>query len=111
MSSQETKTEDFYCDFVFSGKVNVNKVRETDNVLAFHHTKPFWTTHIVVVPKQHLVNLTDASDNLITEIFSVIKTIIRDMNLNDSNFRVITNGGEFQDSKHLHFHILSGSPV
>lgn len=27
-------TEDFYCDEVFSGKTKVNKVLETDNVLA-----------------------------------------------------------------------------
>lgn len=34
-------TEDFYCDEVFSGKTKVNKVLETDNVLAYYHTKPF----------------------------------------------------------------------
>ncbi|GEK27217.1 hypothetical protein BSU04nite_36060 [Bacillus spizizenii] len=34
-------TEDFYCDEVFSGKTKVNKVLETDNVLAYYHTKPY----------------------------------------------------------------------
>jgi histidine triad (HIT) family protein len=32
------QTDDFYCDMVFSGKVKVKKVKETDNILAFHHT-------------------------------------------------------------------------
>lgn len=39
-------TEDFYCDEVLSGKTKVNKVFETENVLAYHHTRPFWPVHI-----------------------------------------------------------------
>jgi histidine triad (HIT) family protein len=42
-------TEDFYCDEVLSGKTEVRIVRETDNVLAYHHTRPFWPEHIVVI--------------------------------------------------------------
>lgn len=34
-------TEDFYCDEVLSGRTYVKKVLETDNVLAYHHTRPF----------------------------------------------------------------------
>jgi histidine triad (HIT) family protein len=33
--------EDFYCDEVFSGKTPVEKVRETENVLAYKHTPRF----------------------------------------------------------------------
>lgn len=47
-------TEDFYCDEVFSGKTKVNKAIETDNVLAYYHTKPFYPVHIVAVPKKHI---------------------------------------------------------
>ena len=35
-------TEDFYCDEVLSGNTPVEKVFETDNVLAYRHTRPFW---------------------------------------------------------------------
>lgn len=34
-------TEDFYCDEVLNGKTQVHKVLETENVLAYHHTRPF----------------------------------------------------------------------
>src|SRR5690242_17694478 len=34
-------TNDFYCDEVLSGRTPVKTVSETDNVLAFHHTRPF----------------------------------------------------------------------
>jgi histidine triad (HIT) family protein len=40
-------SEDFYCEEVLSGKTIVNKVYETENVLAYYHTLPFYPVHIV----------------------------------------------------------------
>jgi len=46
-------TNDFYCDEVLSGQTQVDRVSETANVLAYHHTRPYWPTHIVVIPKKN----------------------------------------------------------
>jgi len=101
-------TNDYYCDFILNNKVKIKKEKETDNLLAFHHTKPSYPLHIVIVPKKHVVNLTDLNDmNLIKEVFEIAADIIRKKKLNNSNYRIITNGGNFQDSKHLHFHLVS----
>ena len=108
-SESNQQSSDFYCDFVLSGSITVNKVMETDNVLAYHHTKPSWTTHIVIVPKHHISKLTDLADmSLVQEVFQVARVIIKKNGLDGSNFKIITNGGRFQDSRHLHFHLLSG---
>lgn len=102
-------TDDFYCDLVFSGKIKVEKVKETDKLLAFMHTRPSYPFHAVIVPKEHIAKLTDVEDlSLISEIFALAKEIILEKNLDNTNFRIITNGGSFQDSKHLHFHLVSG---
>jgi histidine triad (HIT) family protein len=107
-----SNSNDFYCDFVFSGKISINKVKETENILAFEHTKPSWTTHVVIVPKKHIANLLELEDTqLIKEIFDIAQEIIKDKDLDKTNYKIITNGGEFQDSKHLHFHLLSGKPL
>lgn len=50
-------SNDFYCDEVLSGHTNVSKVTETENVLAFHHTRPYYPVHIVVIPKHHISSL------------------------------------------------------
>lgn len=106
------ETEDFYCDFVFSGKINVEKIKETKRVLAFNHTRPNYPIHIVIVPKTHIAKLSDLEDlSLIEEIFSIAQEIIREKGLDKTNFRIITNGGSFQDSKHLHFHLVSGDKI
>lgn len=106
------KTDDFYCENVFSGKVEVEKIKETEKILAFYHTKPSYKLHIVIVPKHHITKLSDVSDmSLINEIFEIAKEIILEKKLDESNYRIITNGGQYQDSKHLHFHLISGDKI
>ena len=103
--------EDFYCDEVFSGKTPVEKVFETDNVLAYHHTRPFWETHIVVVPKNHVDSLLTVDNELLIELLDVAKTIAAKVMGEQGAVRVLTNLGRYQDSKHLHFHVYSGESV
>ena len=104
-------SEDFYCDEVFSGKTPVEKVFETDSVLAYHHTRPFWETHIVVVPKEHVDSLLKIENDLLVELFDVVKTVAAKVMGEKGAVRVLTNLGEYQDSKHLHFHVYSGEKI
>lgn len=104
-------SEDFYCDNVLSGLVEVRKVHETENVLAYHHTRPFWETHIVVIPKRHissLLTLGREEDTLLAELFEVIRKVAAEVVSKSGAARVLTNLGEYQDSKHLHFHVYAG---
>lgn len=103
--------EDFYCDEVFSGKTPVEKVLETDRVLAYHHTRPFWPVHIVVVPKQHVDSLLTVGDDLLIALMDVAKQVAKIVLDEHGAARVITNLGQYQDSKHLHFHIVSGESL
>src|SRR5688500_10478191 len=101
--------EDFYCDEVLSGKTQVEKVLETDNVLAYHHTRPFWPTHIVVIPKTHIGSLLTIDDNgLLLELLDIVKQVAAQVVEDKGAARVLTNLGDYQDSKHLHFHVSSG---
>jgi histidine triad (HIT) family protein len=107
-------TDDFYCEEALSGRTPVNRVLETDNVLAFHHTRPFWPVHIVVIPKRHISSLLalESGDNeLLIELFATIKQIAAQVVAEHGAARVLTNLGRYQDSKHLHFHINSGEPL
>ena len=103
--------EDFYCDEVLSGKTSVEKVFETDNVLAYHHTRPFWETHIVVIPKKHVDSLLTVEKDLLNELLDVVKTVAALVLGEKGAARVLTNLGDYQDSKHLHFHVSSGEKI
>jgi len=107
-------SNDFYCDEVLNGKTEVRIVTETDNVLAYHHTRPFWPEHIVVIPKRHvgsllMVETQDAP--LLLELLTVIREVAAKVVAEHGSCRVLTNLGDYQDSKHLHWHICFGDPL
>jgi len=107
-------SDDFYCENVLSGLIEVEKVYETNNVVAYHHTRPFWETHIVVIPKRHissLLTLEDTDDSILLELFEVIRKVAGKVVEQKGAARVLTNLGKYQDSKHLHFHVYSGKRV
>lgn len=104
-------TSDFYCDEALSGRTPVEVVMETDDVLAFHHTRPHWSIHIVVVPKVHIPSLTNLgghSVDLVHRLLDVVRQVAARVEHEHGACRVITNLGAYQDSKHLHFHVGSG---
>jgi histidine triad (HIT) family protein len=102
---------DFYCDEVLSGSTPVEKVFETENVLAYYHTRPFWETHIVVIPKTHVASLLTADNDLLIELLDVVRHVADEMVTAKGAARVLTNLGDYQDSKHLHFHVSSGAQI
>lgn len=111
--TQEVK-DDFYCDSVFSGQVEVERVFETENVLAFHHTRPFWEKHIVVVPKRHvasLLTILPEDEDLLIELLGVVNKVAAETVAQRGAARVITNLGRYQESKHLHFHVCAGEKI
>jgi histidine triad (HIT) family protein len=107
-------TDDFYCDEVLNGRTPVKRAGETDNVLAFHHTRPFYPVHIVVTPKRHvesLLSLDKDDDNLFLELTGMIRQVAAQIMSEHGACRVITNLGAYQDSKHLHWHVVFGQPL
>jgi histidine triad (HIT) family protein len=106
-------TQDFYCDEVLSGKIEVKKVMESENVLAYYHTRPFYPVHIVAIPKKHissLITLEESDNDIILELMGVIKKVAAMVTEENGACKVITNLGNYQDSKHLHWHIVYGTP-
>lgn len=87
--------EDFYCDEVLSGKTPVNVVMETNNVLAYHHTRPYYKHHIVVIPKIHIQSFIsdeeENNDELLLEMMKVIKKVSADMLAQTGSSKIITN--------------------
>jgi histidine triad (HIT) family protein len=107
-------TDDFYCEEVLSGRTPVEKVEETDDVLAFHHTRPYYPVHVVVIPKRHIASLLaleEADDALLVEMLRVVRRVAARVVADHGACRVLTNLGEYQDSKHLHWHVCAGQPL
>lgn len=105
---------DFYCDVALKDPSALDVEYDGEHVLAFHHTRPHWPVHIVVVPKIHIDSFTTLSADdkpIVDELLEVLKTIAERVEKEHGAARILTNLGEYQDSKHLHFHINSGEPL
>lgn len=108
-----TDKYDFYCEEILSGKTPVKKLYESERVIAYPHTKPSWETHIVIFPREHipsLLDLTEKHDETILEIITVAKKLAKDLDM-DKGVRLLTNLGKFQDTPHLHFHLICGEKI
>lgn len=88
-------------------------VYEDDRVIAFKDVNPAAPIHILVVPKKHIENLLQVSEedgDIISYIYTVINKIAIDNNFAQNGFRVIANCGKDsgQEVMHIHFHVLGG---
>ena len=102
---------DFYCGKVLRGELDIRVCRESERVFAFHHTNPIWEHHVVLLPKRHiesLITLEEADNDLLLELMRTAKMIAGDFMARFRACRVYTNLGEYQSSKHLHWHIGAG---
>jgi len=88
-----------------------NSIAENENFLAFHDINPKAPVHILVIPKMHFESFNDVTPEVMYGMTSFIQEVVKEVNIEKSGYRVITNIGENggQEVKHLHFHILGGS--
>ena len=105
-------SDDFYCTEILSGRIQVERVFETDHVLAYHHTNPLWPVHIIVIPKVHVesfLTLLDEDSELVMEVISVLKKVVTLVTKKHGGCRLTTNFGNCQQTKHLHWHVYFGN--
>ena len=87
-------------------------VHETDDVLAFKDINPAAPTHVLVIPKRHIVSAQELKGDdpqLLGQLFAAIATVASEAGIADG-YRLVTNiGGEAgQTVPHLHFHVIGG---
>jgi histidine triad (HIT) family protein len=76
----------------------------------FFHPEPSYPTHILLVPKRKYRSLIDVSPDdveLMKDLLDVVRSLVEEFDLEKSGYRLIVNGGETQDVKLLHFHLVA----
>lgn len=91
-------------------------VYENDDVLAINDTSPQAPVHVVIMPKKHVENIIEFSDEAIElspSIFKAISEVANIKNVDKSGFRIINNCGKNagQTVPHVHFHLLAGTDM
>ena len=90
----------------------VNKILETEDVLAFYHPVPTHDLHILIVPKRKVRSLLELKDEqLLAEIVTTAQQLVEDLQLEKRGYSLLVNGGQYQDVNQLHFHLISDGKV
>ena len=99
-----------FCKIV-AQQIPAKLVYEDNILIAFNDIHPKAETHVLLVPKLHIVNLYDHSvekDRIIGHLANSLSIVAQKLGL--SGFRTIINTGEQggQEVMHLHMHLLHG---
>jgi len=98
---------------IIAGEIPSNKVYEDELCYAFYDINPQAPTHFLVIPKEHIVSVsqvTEANAHVVGHIFTVIARLAEELGFAQAGYRVVSNIGEAgqQSVPHLHFHVLAG---
>ena len=90
--------------------IPVKRLRKTETLMAFHHPKPAYAFHVLLVPKKSVMSLKELDSNdsaFLTDLYSSVQSLVEEFHLAEGGYRLIVNGGEYQDFPQLHFHLVS----
>ncbi|HEX7196291.1 MAG TPA: HIT family protein [Candidatus Limnocylindria bacterium] len=105
-----TSDDCVFCGIV-DGSVPSSPLVDTGTVLAFMDTDPVTPGHMLVIPKEHLPDLADLSEDLAAEMMVValrLAAAVRRTDLRSDGVNLFYADGEaaFQEVFHAHLHVF-----
>ncbi len=101
-----------FCKIV-NGEIPADKVYETKNVLVFKDINPVAPVHYLIIPKEHIVSLSESDENhkeLLAEMLLTASKLGKDVPELENNYRLVISTGPKagQVVMHMHFHLIGG---
>ena len=94
--------------------IPVQRLYETKSLVAFYHPRPAYPIHILIIPKKAIASLAELEPGeefcaaFLSDLVACTQSLVNQLKLAESGYRLIANGGNFQDVAQLHFHLVSG---
>lgn len=96
------------CVFCHKENIVTDFVYEDEIVMAFMDMDPINPGHVLLIPKEHYLDVDEMPDEVLTHLMIVSKKIVtalKEIFLLDG-YSIMQNGGEFNDVGHYHLHIF-----
>jgi histidine triad (HIT) family protein len=98
---------------IAAGEVASKVVLDRGEVLAFRDINPAAPTHILLIPKKHIKDVSELTGEhaaLVVEIYNTANELAKSEGIAESGYRIVANTGPNagQSVFHLHFHLLGG---
>ena len=98
---------------ILKGEIPCDKVFENNYVLSFKDINPKAKTHILIIPKEPFIDISDFFQNsdktYQSNFWKSVDEIINKLDLRDKGFQIKTHKGKDggQEVFHFHLHLLS----
>ncbi len=98
---------------MIAGEIPVDKLLETEDLIAIRDINPMAPTHVLIIPKKPLPGLAQSAPEdavLLGKLLVTARDLAKQLGLEESGYRVVINNGEAagQSVAHLHVHLLGG---
>ena len=96
---------------IIRGEIPAKLVYESPDVVAFRDINPQAPTHILVIPREHVPSLNQATDAAMLGRLSLVAAeLAKKEGIADAGYRTVinTNAGAGQTVFHVHLHLLGG---
>lgn len=98
---------------IINREIPASIVYEDERVLAFNDINPQASTHVLVIPKQHVATLNDLEpghDAIVGELVRRASAIAKERGIDAGGYRTVfnTNRDAGQTVFHIHLHLIGG---
>ncbi len=101
---------------IIAGEIPGDMVHQDEQCVVIRDINPQAPTHLLVIPREHLESLDDASQRdeaLLGHLLRISARMANSEGHADSGYRTVINtgAGAGQSVFHLHVHVLAGRPL
>ena len=90
--------------------IPAHTLHETATLVAFEHPRPSYRVHVVLLPRaayRNLLEVPEDADDFRRDLFTTTQYLVGVFHLEETGYRLIVNGGAYQDVPVLHFHFIA----
>lgn len=104
-----------FCKIV-NKEIPAKVVLEEDDLIAFHDLNAQAPTHVLIIPKRHIVGLGEVAPEdgvVLGNLLLAARKVAVATGIEKSGFRTVVNSGRDagQTVFHLHVHVIGGRPM
>ena len=101
-----------FCRIV-AGEISADIVYQDERCIAFRDTNPQAPVHVLVIPREHMESLDEATQKdeaTLGHLLRVAARVANEQEISEGGYRTVINtgAGAGQSIFHLHLHVLGG---
>jgi histidine triad (HIT) family protein len=110
MKLPEIKEESLSSESPFESITEDKWIAESENAFVVHNIEPEAPIHLLVIPKERVTSILEASPALISEMMQLARDAAKEQGIAEDGFRIVinTNPKGAQTVYHMHIHVLGG---